>query len=256
MTDTEIKKYKYKYELHLHSSEASACARSTAVEMCEACKNAGYDGFFITNHAWGGNTCVDRSLPWKAWVREFSKPYYLAKEWGDQNDFKVFFGYESGYNGTEFLIYGVTPEWLEEHEELHDATVAQQLKIVHEGGGIVVHAHPFREEWYIPEVRLFPDDVDGVEGVNATHASHLSKSHNNPEFDVKAIAYAREHSFFMTAGSDVHSVYLFGGGIMTKDPINSPKDLINLLKSDTMYLMTDGDRYYDRYGNIVKEYEG
>lgn len=247
-----IQDYKFKYETHLHTCESSACAKNTAVEMMSACKAAGYSGAFITNHAWGGNTSVDRSLPWKKWVEQFSLPYYEAKKWGDENDFSVFFGFEAGFNGTEFLIYGVTPEWLISHPEFKDADIPKQFDLVHEAGGIVIHAHPYREEWYIPQIRLFPEYVDGVEGVNATHSSHLSTAHNVKEFDTLAIEYANKHHFPMTAGSDVHSTNLFGGGMLTSAKIEGAKDLINLLKSDEMYLLTNGDEFYDRYGNIIE----
>ena len=248
-----IEEYKYKYETHLHTKESSACAKDDAVSMAKAAKENGYAGIFITNHAWGGNTCVDRSLPWKEWVRQFSLPYYEAKKWADENDFTVMYGYESGYNGTEFLIYGVSPEWMMEHEELHDADVENQLRIIHEGGGMVIHAHPFREEFYIPEIRLFPDFIDGVEAVNATHSNHLSTSHNVHEFDVKAIDYALKYNKPMTAGSDVHTTFLFGGGVMTKEPVKCAQDYIDLIMSDKMYLLTDGDRIYDRYGELLDE---
>ena len=248
----DIKDYPYKYEMHLHTSEGSACGKNTGDEMAKACKEAGYDGIFVTNHAWGGNTAVDRSLPWEEWIDAFAVGYRKAKEWGDKNGLKVFWGYESGYNATEFLIYGVTPEWMKERHDLKDASIEEQLKIVHEGGGIVIHAHPYREEFYIPEIRLFPEYVDGVEGVNATHSNHLSQAHNNPEFDTKAIEYAKKHNLPMSAGSDVHTTTIFGGGIMTSKPINDPKDWIRLLKSDEMYLMTNGDHYYDRYGNFLQ----
>lgn len=247
----DISKYIYKYETHLHTAESSKCARSSAVDMMKALKEAGYSGTFISDHAWGGNTAIDRSLPWREWVEEFAKPYYEAKKWADENDFMVLFGYEAGFNATEFLIYGVSPEWLRDHEEFHDADIPKQLELVHEVGGIVVHAHPYRVEPYIPEIRLFPDCVDGVEGVNATHSSHLSKSHNEPSWNDEAIAYATKHNKFMTAGSDVHSVNLFGGGILTDEPMECFEDFKNLWLSDKMYLLTDGDRIYDRYGKYL-----
>ena len=50
----------------------------------------------------------------------------------------------------------------------------EQYELVHAAGGMVIHAHPYREEDYIPEVRLFPEWVDGVEGINATHSSSIS----------------------------------------------------------------------------------
>lgn len=249
----DITKFKFKYETHLHTEEGSACSHTPGKEMAKAAKEAGYDGIFVTNHAWGGNTCVDRSLPWKEWVSQFKVGYEKAKEWGDENGLTVMWGFEAGFDGTEFLIYGVSPEWMMEHEELHDATVEEQYKLIHDAGGLVIHAHPYREEWYIPEIRLFPEYVDGVEAVNATHASHLSTAHNDPEFDVRAINYAKEHNFPMTAGSDVHGTLMFGGGILTDTKISCVREFIDLIKSDRMYLLTDGDRIYDRYGNLLKD---
>ena len=110
-------KYPYLYETHLHTREASACAKNSAQEMVQAAKDYGYAGIFVTNHAWYGNTSVDRSLPWEEWVHGFCAPFYTAKAYGDQIGLSVFFGYESCYQGTEFLIYGVDEEWLLTHPE-------------------------------------------------------------------------------------------------------------------------------------------
>lgn len=220
--------------------------------MAKAAKEAGYTGIFVTNHAWGGNTSVDRALPWREWIEHFAIGYENARIWGDRNGLDVFFGYESGYQGTEFLIYGLSPWWMMEHEELHDASIEKQLGIVHEGGGIVIHAHPFREESYIPEIRLYPEFVDGVEGFNATHASHLSRAHNNPEYDAKATEYARKHKLPMVAGSDVHNTLMLGGGILTSKRLTSSQDLVQLIRSADMYLLSDGERIYDRFANPIE----
>ncbi len=250
--DIKSRDLPFKYETHLHTNEGSACGHNSGYEMAEACKNAGYDGIFVTDHAWGGNTAVGRLLPWRQWVEKFAVGYDHAKEWCDKNGVKVWFGYESGFQGTEFLIYGITPEWMADHPGLHDATIPEQLSIIHEGGGIVVQAHPYREEFYIPEVRLYPEYADGIEGINATHSSHLSLAHKSDLWNGQAIGLARQNGKYMTAGSDVHSVRIFGGGIMTKEPLDTPQDFIRLLEGDEMYLMTDGDRIYDRYGNLTE----
>ncbi len=251
-SDIDIESYIYKYETHLHTSEGSACGHSEGAAMARACKEAGYDGIFVTDHAWGGNTAIDRSLPWREWVRQFAVGYEHARQWGEKHGLSVWFGYESGYNATEFLIYGITPEWMADHEELHDADIPTQLDIIHSGGGMVIQAHPYRVEDYIPEVRLFPQYADGIEGVNATHTSHLSIAHKSDTWNRDAIALARKHDKPMTAGSDVHSTTIFGGGILTKERLHSPKDFINLILNDEMYLMTDGDSIYDRFGNLLK----
>lgn len=252
MEKINIREFVYKYETHLHTTEASACAKNSAEEMARACKEAGYTGIFTTDHAWGGNTSVDRTLPWEEWVRRFALGYRHAKEWGDKNELNVMFGYESGYNGTEFLIYGITPEWMAAHPELHDADIPTQRRIINSGGGIVIQAHPYRKEDYIPEIRLFPEYSDGIEGINATHSNHLSTAHNIAEWNDLAIELAKKHGKPMSAGSDVHSTTIFGGGIMTKTLISTPQDYIKLLTGDEMYLMTDGDRIYDRYGTLIK----
>ena len=66
----------------------------------------------VTDHNWGGNTAVNRYLPWKEWVGQFAEGYEDAKRAGDEVGLDVFFGYEAGYRGTEFLIYGVDKEFM------------------------------------------------------------------------------------------------------------------------------------------------
>lgn len=248
-----LKEYPYLYETHLHTNQGSACGRNTGYEMAKATHEAGYAGIIVTDHNWGGNTRVDRSLPWAEWVKEFEKGYLDAKRYGDaHDDFDVFFGYEAGYEGTEFLIYGVDAAWMIAHPEIRTATVEEQYRLIHEAGGTVIHAHPYREEWYIPHVRLYPEYVDGAEGVNATHSNHLSKSHNDPEYDVKAIAYAKEHNLPMTAGSDVHGTDLFGGGVAFKRRMTSVRDYCNAILGGEDYVITNGDVVYDKKGNVLE----
>lgn len=251
-TEMDISKFSKKYEMHLHTSEASLCGANTGEEMVRAHKEAGYSGIFVTNHAWGGNTSVDRSLPYDKWVYEFAKGYDNARNEGEKLGLQVFFGMEAGFNGTEFLLYGITPEWLARQNRLWEATVEEQFYIIHEGGGIVVHAHPYREEWYIPEIRLYPEYVDAVETVNATHSSHLSTSHNDPKFDDRAIEYARKHNLPQVAGSDVHRTLVLGGGICFDHVVRDEKEIIAAILGEEQYLLTNGDSYYDRQGNKLK----
>ena len=100
--------YQYKYELHLHTKEASACASLDGAVQVRLYKSLGYDGVFITDHFFGGNTAVPRTLPWEKRIHLFCEGYRHAKEEGDRIGLKVFFGLETGFSGTEFLIYGVT----------------------------------------------------------------------------------------------------------------------------------------------------
>lgn len=222
------------YETHLHTSEGSACGHASGAEMARLYKQAGYTGIVVTDHFWGGNTAVDRSLDWKDWVNAFCKGYENAKAEGDRIGLQVFFGWESGYWGTEFLIYGLDKQWLLDHPEIRDCTVAQQHTLVRRGGGIVIHAHPFREAPYIKEIRLFPEDVDGVEGINA--------SNRDPRWNARAVAYASEHDLPMTAGSDQHFPELIGGGMRFDRKIADGRDLCRAIMNREATAFLDGNK--------------
>ena len=252
VTVEELKaKYPYMYEPHMHTKAASACARSSGREMARAHKEAGYAGIIVTDHNWGGNTCVDRSLEWTEWVDKFFEGYREAKDEGDKIGLQVFPGWEAGYGGPEFLIYGLTPQWLMEHPEIKNASVKEQYDMVHEAGGLVIQAHPFREDWYLHSIELFPHEVDGCEIVNATHSNHLSQSHNNPVFDDEAILYAKVHGFMTTCGSDVHSVNLFGGGMAFPTKLESIEDFIDRIKNGGDYVLSNGDHWYSKTGELL-----
>lgn len=252
MKDTEIReRYPYLYETHLHTSESSACARSTGVEMARACKEYGYTGIFVTDHNWGGNTCVDTGLPWDVWVDQFCLGYEHAKAEGDNIGLDVFFGYEAGYDGTEFLLYGIDKAWMKAHPELKDISVEEQYGLVHEAGGLVMHAHPYREEAYIPEVRLFPNFVDGVEGINAAHLWYSTALRDKTVYDKRAVAYGRAHGFPMSAGSDIHSTNLFGGGMAFRRKLRSGADYAQAVLGGEDYVMTDGKVWYDKNGDVI-----
>lgn len=232
---------KFLYETHTHTKEASACAEWSAKESVRAHKEYGYTGIIITNHFYYGNTSVDRSKAWEDWVKCFCLPYYLAKEEGDRIGLQVFFGWESCYKGTEFLIYGLDEKWLLEHEEIRDASIEEQIGIVHSGGGIVIHPHPFREEDYIPEIRLYPEYIDGVEGYNASHCVK-GNSHYDPEYDVRAREYAAKYDFPMTAGSDSHHLPMLGGGMIFNRKLTDIKDFTSAVMNRECVEFVDGSK--------------
>lgn len=101
-------RYPYLYETHLHTSEASACARNTGEEMARACKEYGYTGIFVTDHNWGGNTCVDGSLSWDAWVDQFCLGYEHAKAEGDRIGLDVFSATRPVMTPRNFWCTGLT----------------------------------------------------------------------------------------------------------------------------------------------------
>lgn len=237
-----MEKKGYLYETHMHTAEGSACAHSSGAQMARAYKAAGYTGIIVTDHFFYGNTAVNRGLPWEEWVEQFCLGYTHAKEEGDRIGLQVFFGWEAGYDGTEFLVYGLDKEWLLLHPEIRDATVEEQFALVHAGGGLISHAHPFREEDYIPCIRLFPEYVDAVEGVNAMHTSRSSHAHKNPLFNEQALAYAKKHDLPVTAGSDQHTTDMIGGGMLFSRRLSDVQDFICAVLAREATALFDGSQ--------------
>lgn len=246
--------YPYLYETHLHTAMGSACAQNSPEQMVRAAAQAGYSGIFVTEHNWLGNSCIDRDIPWPQWIDRMAASYEAAKRVGEEIGLSVFFGYEAGFSGkahygAEFLVYGLSPQWLREHPELQDMEAPEHLSLVRQAGAMVVHAHPFREAWYIQQLVLLPEYVDAVEAINATHSNPRSGCHNRRVFDEQAIAYALANGKPMTAGSDIHTTDLFGGGVAFRRPITSEKDYCDAILRNEDRLLTNGDAVFNTMGN-------
>ncbi len=219
----------YLYETHLHTAEASACAILTGAQQAQLYKKAGYAGIIVTDHFFNGNTAIPDGLPWEERVNLFYKGYENAKKEGEKIGLSVFFGWEANYDGTEFLIYGLDHEWMKKHPEMLEWSIEDQYRYIHEAGGFVVHAHPFRIRPYIKEVRLFPDLVDAVEVYNV--------GNKNLEFDKKASEYAKKHKLPVTAGTDAHGFEQERSGMAFYKPLKDIKDFIENVKSGNCRLI-------------------
>ena len=216
----------YRYETHLHTCQASACGVSTGAEQARFYRAMGYTGIFITDHFFGGNCAIDRSLPWRERVGLFCAGYEDALAEGRRIGLDVFFAWEQNYEGDEYLIYGPDMEWLLAHPEIEHCTRREQLALVHEAGGAVIQAHPFRDRKYIKYILLAPDYCDGVEAVNTC---------NQPYSDVCAVRLAREMDLLVTAGSDNHNCAQFAperlSGVLLDERLTCAGDYARLILS-------------------------
>ena len=125
----------------------------------------------------------------------YCEGYYDALDEGRRCGLDVFFGWEETFAGDDYLVYGLSPEWLKAHPEAEHWTHRRQYEEVHRAGGCVVQAHPFRRRYYITEIILNKDYVDAVETANAG---------NMPADDFEAVRYARTYGLYETCGSDAH----------------------------------------------------
>ena len=219
----------FRYETHLHTYEASACGQVSAKEQVSRYKEAGYAGIIVTDHFFNGNTTVPSHLPWDKRISLFTEGYENAKEEGDKVGLSVFFGFETCHDGMDFLIYGIDKQWLLDHPEIMSWNVKEQYKYVKEAGGMVIHAHPFRERFYIKKIRLYPDDVDGVEVINI--------GNDNKSFDDRAEEYAIKHNLLMSAGTDSHGQEIRRSGVAFIHKLKDIKDFIDSIKANEQQLI-------------------
>ena len=221
----------YKYDLHVHSAPSSACGKNTAAEMVKRYKELGFSGFVLTNHFYHGSSGVDRSLPWKEWVKEYSKDYYSALETAKNLDFDLLFGIEHPYSlGKECLVYGLSPEFLMENPQLKQEDIALWSKTVRENGGFIAYAHPFRDRFYIPNPYDMPDlsFVNGIECYN-----HC----NTADDDERAVNAFKNSGKIIIAGGDKHATnFDTTYGIVTSERIKTIEHLIKTLKNNDFKL--------------------
>ena len=230
----EMQQKGYLYETHMHTNQGSACGASTGAEMARSLYRHGYAGAVVTDHFFNGNCRIDRSLPWEERVRQFIRGWEDCREEGERLGLQVWFGFEWNWKACEFLVHGLTPEWLFAHPDCDRLTPEAFCGRVHDGGGYIVRAHPFRQAPYIPRCCLFPGFVDAVEVRNGNLAHFL-----NPGYDEKALAYARQFGFPVTAGTDVHSAEgVFGMGMRFDRPLSDHAALIEAIRAGTGRLET------------------
>ena len=223
----------FRYETHLHTSPASKCARADVRESLTFYKKLGFDGVFITNHFIDGNIGCDRDLPYEEQIAFYFADYEEGVRIGQELGIRVFFGVESSYKGTDFLVYGLDKQWFLEHPEIQDMKQSQKLSLFAEAGAMIVQAHPYRERGYIDHIRLFPRHVHGVETYNATEPQESN--------DLAAI-YARAYDLFPFSGSDNHrggsvregDTVKKLGGMESDRPIADVEDFIRQVKEGEM----------------------
>lgn len=228
----------YLYDTHVHSLNGSACGKCTPKELVYAYKKAGYTGFVLTDHFVRGNTSVPRDLDWETRMHMYYDAYLEAKEEGDKLDFDVFFGIEHWYaKGKEILIYGIDLDFLLAHPELNVARIETYAKVVHEYGGILVHAHPHRIRDYIdPDFAPRYDVCDGIEVYNAGDVDEINELALHDAIVLKKL---------MTSGGDVHKVIdepkLGQAGVGFKRRLKDINDFVAALKNGEGQIMFHGE---------------
>ncbi|GHT91839.1 hypothetical protein FACS1894140_3040 [Spirochaetia bacterium] len=235
----------YLYETHLHTCQTSACGESRGRDYIRGYKRLGYAGIIVTDHFYQGNCAVNQNLPWREFVNQFCRGFEDARNEGVRQGLDVFFGWEETFDGDDYLIYGLGREWLLEHPEAAHWSRRDQYRAVREAGGCVVQAHPFRQHYYIHQITLAPNLVDGVEAANA--------GNHDRSYDALAMRYAKKLGLPMTAGSDIHETgQLEAGdvfGVYLGKKMETIADYVAAIKGDAITGIKTSPGRCDSHGN-------
>ena len=215
----------YKTELHMHTSEVSVCAKLTAPEMAERYIEAGYHTVVVTNHyspttadAMGTNWSTDRYLEGYRVMKEYAK-----------GRLTVLLGVELRFSShnNDYLLYGVTEDFLYAHPDLHLMKLKDFYPLAHENGILVIQAHPFRNGMTVCKTDL----LDGIEVFNVNTLAFRNQI---------ALEWAKYFDLIPTTGSDLHSDRThIGGGLLTDTPIENVEELVRVLKARTATLIRE-----------------
>lgn len=238
-TDQELASlYPYRYEMHCHTCWCSGCGHSTPQEMAQAYFEAGYRGMVITDHFLLGNSCVDKTLPWEEMMKRYYDAYEAAREWAEAQEkpFTVLFGLEHQYGGgKEVLTYGIDLEFLVKHPDLHLYPLPEYVDAVHQAGGVVSMAHPYRHASYIdPSIGPRPECLDGAEVFNF---------YNQPEENEDAKKLAKKYDLFPTSGGDEHRSWgdaVGKAGLAFPKPVTTGAELVAALKGRDYKVVENG----------------
>ncbi len=213
----------YRYEMHCHTSPVSACAKADVRDTVGFYKSRGYDGVFITNHFLNTYAPLGKDASYEEKINFYFSDYEAALVVGKELGIKVFFGIETTYRGTDFLVYGLDKEWFLQHPQIMEMDIKEKLAFMREHGAYAAQAHPYREAYYIDHIRLYPRSVDAIEVINANRT---------PLENEMARLYAEKYELNMLAGSDNHqgSKQTKFAGLQSETPICSEAEFIEGMK--------------------------
>ena len=214
----------YRYETHLHSAPVSKCGSYSVRDNMEFYKRIGYDGIFLTNHFLDANIGGDRSRPYEEQIEFFFTDIEEGERLSNEIGIKFFWGVETSYLGSDFLVYGLSKEWYLAHPEIMSVSRKEMLTMMAEDGALIVHAHPFREASYIDHIRLYPYNV---------HAVEIDNCGNKDFQNDMARLYAEMYNLPFSAGSDNHIAGSISrlAGVEFETPIRDIDDFINRVKA-------------------------
>jgi predicted metal-dependent phosphoesterase TrpH len=191
------------YDFHIHTSEYSDCSISSAEEMCQRAVAAGLTGIALTEH----------DLWWP--LSEIEKLQHRFPQ------LTIIRGMEHSCPEGHFLVFlpnpenGDIPGW---------CSVRDLIPLVHNYGGIVVWAHPFRfsSKWPSWLKHVQPDGME------------VASSNMHHQAEAMAKKTAAERSILTFRNSDAHHANLIGNYSNELEiPLTTVEDFITYVRNHT-----------------------
>lgn len=211
----------FKTELHCHSLEISECARVDSNDVVKKFTEAGYHTLVLTNHFNYTTMRYNKAQDWEDFVCKFVSAYERLCEVAS-GKMHILLGAELRFkeNINDYLLFGITKEFLLSHPEIFDLNPEKLYPILKENNILIVQAHPFRNGMTV----INPAFLDGVEVFNG-HMGHDSRNEI-------ANAWADKFELIKTSGTDFHyNTSPANAGIFTNEEITSMPQLVEILKS-------------------------
>lgn len=220
----------YKFDIHCHCAEGSFCARAPLQDLVRAYAKAGFDGIVLTDHFI--YDMIDHYGDYRSFVDNQWQTYQKAKAEGEACGLTVLYGLEYRYKYYDFLVYGITPDFLLANPDIFAIPFEEFARRVHGCGGFIIQPHPFR---YLKAPIYIPvDEVDALEIYNGSHSDVNSPY---PAFyNDLAEHFAQKMERIGTAGSDTHRVTDDGrpnryAAMLFEEKITDIEDLIRQIKN-------------------------
>ncbi len=224
----------FKTELHIHSGSVSDCADVHESVIVERYIEAGYTSLVLTNHLSKftyKNKRFDHSAhSWDEKIDYYMNGYHIMKDAaGDRLNVLLGVELRSNLDDNDYLIHGISEDFLRSYPNIMDDKLQNVLNAVHEAGGLLFQAHPFRNNMKVVK----PIFLDGIEVYNG----HIGQESRN---DI-AYMWAEKFGLMKISGSDYHHEHhIIGAGIETDVPVTSEKQLVEILKSGNYSLIRSG----------------
>jgi predicted metal-dependent phosphoesterase TrpH len=203
-------------DMHNHTRISSPDSLLSAEELVELARARGVDGICITEHF-------------------FIEGAEVASETGARLQFPVFRGIEARADLGDVLVFGY-------YKDIADGISLQELaRIVHEKGGVIFAAHPFRPEGFTFQAGLRKQGLDldehwqCMEILGLLDGIEVSNGKNSPEANARAGCLANKMRMPAIAGSDAHEPNDVGRAVTRfSRSIRSESDLVAALRAGSV----------------------